>query len=155
MVISRETPGKTGIETPGKIVMYFHRSSLTTIIAVTTLLICEVRCSCPSWSTMSDCLRRNENPERNLIFRPTVGRACLDSWSLFSRSGMGYHTLVCLLSAVVRCCPLLSAEYCHLSVHLESMSSLSSFLKELLAVRHSSRAVNFYNSSFSDVKSVV
>jgi hypothetical protein len=76
------------------------------------------------WSTMADCLRRNANPERNLAIHPTTERAYFISWSLFSRSGVGYQTLVCLKSS----------DDCHLSVHLEIMFSLSSFLIALLAV---------------------
>jgi hypothetical protein len=76
------------------------------------------------WSTMPDCLRRNANPERNLAIRSTTERAYFICWSLFSRSGVGYQTLVCLKSL----------DDCHLSVHLDIMLSLSSFLIALLAV---------------------
>jgi hypothetical protein len=76
------------------------------------------------WFTMVDCLRRNANPVRNLTILPTVERACFNNWSLFGRSGVGYQTLVCLKSSVD----------CHLLVHLEIMSSLSSLLIALLAV---------------------
>jgi hypothetical protein len=76
------------------------------------------------WSTMADCLRRNANPERNFAIPPTTERICFNSWSLFGWSGVGYQTLVCLKSS----------DDCHISVHLEIMFSLSSFLIALLAV---------------------
>jgi hypothetical protein len=76
------------------------------------------------WFTMADCLRRNANPVRNLTIRPTVVRACFNNWSLFGRLQVGYQTLVCQWPSVD----------CHLLVHLEIMSSLSSFLIVLLAV---------------------
>jgi hypothetical protein len=76
------------------------------------------------WSRKADCLRSNTNHVRNLAICPTADRTCLNNCSLFGRSGVGYQTLVCLLST----------DDCHISVHLEIMFSLSFFLIALFAV---------------------